>query len=68
MAIVKLENEVMPRIDGPASGFRNKFCRSNPANANPAPAMDAVRADRRRICNITFSASKEKTSLQDIDS
>lgn len=42
MATPKPAPELIPKTDGPASGFLNKVCNNNPEVASPAPAINAV--------------------------
>ena len=42
MATKRLEPLLTPNTYGPANGFRNKLCISNPLNAKPDPAMMEV--------------------------
>ena len=51
---------LMPRIEGPASGFLNSVCNSNPLTAREAPANKAVTACGKRdcktiCCHVAFS-------------
>ncbi len=43
IATPRLAPDVIPRIDGPASGLSNAVCSIRPETANPAPAKSAVR-------------------------
>ncbi len=43
-ATPKLAPEVIPKTNGPASGFRNKVCINNPEIPKPEPTKIAVKA------------------------
>lgn len=43
-ATPKLAPEVIPSTNGPAKGFLNKVCMSNPEMPNPEPTKMAVKA------------------------
>jgi len=43
-ATIRLEPEVIPRMEGPANGFLNKVWSSQPDNPKHAPARAAVQA------------------------
>ncbi len=46
--IEKLAPELIPSTEGPANGFLNNVCMSNPHTANPPPAQSAVIASGKR--------------------
>lgn len=47
-ATPKLAPELIPRTNGPASGFLNKVCINNPEIPNPEPTKMAVKALGKR--------------------
>lgn len=47
-AAPKLAPELMPRTNGPASGFLNNVCISSPLSERPAPTNSAVMAFGKR--------------------
>lgn len=65
MATPRLAPELIPKTDGPASGFRKSVCTRRPLHANAAPLIAAVSAAGIRLfqmilCQLALALSANK--------
>ena len=54
-ATPRLAPLLIPKIDGPASGFLNAVCSNRPLTASAPPHKTAVMACGKRVCSMMYS-------------